>query len=247
MSAGLPTITQVATSNGTSAAGVTIIGAAGFPTNTAIGDLVMFAVYERGGNLSTTPPRDTADGLIFLDYGYNTTNGFGMILAAWICTFENKANFVGMTIPSATTHTYCMTTFRISSGYSFVPSQGCGSSGLGAGWFNATATAVTLSAPAIAQPYAQCFDVIARGYGADGTGITTDVLTGFTESVDTGQLSPPNGIVMNYRTVTNHNINPLISSNLSVTKIDRGGVRAMIPIVAKTSFSNRYMTGRRTA
>lgn len=243
MSAGIPTITLVNTASGNNSATATIIAAETLPANTQVGDLVICLIYERGGNISTTPPKDTSDGWIFLDYGYNATNNFGMVLAAWICTFTNATDLIGITLPSTTSHSFCMASFRLPAGYYFNHSKASGSLGL-AGWFNATVSTTSLFAPAIAQPYAQCLDIIGRGYGADGTGVTTATVTDFIEIFDAGQLAPPQGLVLNHRTVTSYNVNDLVSSITTAAKIDRGGVRAMIPIVSRTS-SNRYMSPRR--
>lgn len=235
MTIGSPAIVNVGVGTLTTSAVATTTIAVTPNGNAVPGDLTVCAVYLTGGDLNTTPPIDAGDGWIFLDVGYDSANGYGMILAACL---RNRAGtgapvWSGITVPSVTGYVAQTYTYRLTSGFYFDLGQATGSRG----WFNATASATTLTQPAIAQPYAQCLDIAAGGYNNAAVTTTVGTVTGFTERFDTGATAPPLGIVLRERQVFNHNVNAAANATLAVAKTNRAGVRAMVPIVARSSHS----------
>jgi hypothetical protein len=199
--------------------------------STLPGDLVVVVCYVQGGDIVATPPIDAGDGWVVLDAGYDTVNGFGIFIAACIATRAGSSGYAGLTIPSCTARSAQSHTYRMGQSYRYDLGGARGSQG----WFNASASATALSQPEILQPYAQVLDLCAGGYNNAATTTTCGNVTGYTERFDTGQTSPPHGVVLRDRTFANAAQNPLASATLAVAKTMRGGVRAMVPIVANTA------------
>jgi len=200
-------------------------------------DLVIAVGYT---SVDATQVADAGDGWVLLDAGYDSVNSFGIFIMGCIAV-RNGTGYAGLTLPTAGAYTAIPIAYRIPPPYRFDLSLRASSTG----WFNATASATALDAPAILQPYAQCIDIIARGYNNGGTTTTVAAVTGFTERQDNGQISPPHGVVINERTVKNASQNPAVTSALAVAKTNRAGVRAMIGIVGNTTNRGRYMSSRR--
>jgi len=238
MTIGSPAIVAVGAGTLTTSAVATTNIAVTPNGNANAGFLTVCVVYLTGGDLNTQPPVDAGDGWIFPDWGYDSANGYGIILA--VCT-RNRAGtgapaWSGITVPSVTGYAAQTYTYYFTGGFGFDLGAAVGSRN----WFNATASATTLTQPAIAQPYAQCLDLCAGGYNNAAVTTTVGNVTGFTERFDTGATSPPLGVVLRDRIVLNHNINAAANATLAVAKTNRAGARAMIPIIAHTAPSRAH-------
>jgi hypothetical protein len=203
-------------------------------------DLVVVVCYTAA---DATLVNDAGDGWVILDSGYDSVNTYGIFIAACIASRNGASGYAGLTLPSSAAYTAQCSTFRILQPFKFDLAVRARSTG----WFNATASSTTSSAPAILQPYGQVLDILGRGYNNGGTTTTSGNVTSFTERFDTGQVSPAHGVVLNDRTalVLGTQQNALVSGTLAVAKTNRAGVRAMIGIVGNTTNRGRYMSNRR--
>jgi len=237
MSAGITTVTTVGA--GTLQASTSAATVAASPhANTRPYDLVVMVCYT---DQDATIVNDAGDGWVILDSGYNSGSTFGIFLAVCLAASNGASGYAGLTLPGTGAYTAQTYSYRLANSMTQFDLAVRGQS---AGWYNATASATTGSGPAILQPYAQCIDLIGRGYNNGGTTTTSGNITGFTESFDTGQTSPAHGVVLNYRLLTGAVQNPLVSGTLAVAKTNRAGVRGMVGLVGNTQ-SRRTMQNRR--
>jgi len=231
VSAAFPTITAVGAgtiqASAVASTAVPVVPSA----STLARDLVVVVCYVQGADIVTTPPVDAGGGWLVVDAGYDSVNAFGVFIAVCLAPRAGASGWAGLTIPSASARTAQTYTYRIGSGFSFDVGAARGSQG----WFNASASATALGQPAILQPYAQVIDLCGGGYNNAGTTTTVGNVTGFTERFDTGQVSPPHGVALRERSVSNAIQNASGTAALAVAKTMRGGVRCMVPIVADTA------------
>lgn len=230
--------------------------------NTRRGDLLVLLVYATGGDLTVAV--DAGDGWRILSSGYDSANSVGILLAAMVANSAGAGAYAGLTLPASMAYTAQVATYAL--GYTgdpaalrFLEEFGVDQVGRDNGWTFLAATGTALGAPGISFPYAQCIEVVGRGYNNAGTTTTVSTITGFTETFDTGQVSPPHGIVLGIAQWARSGINTFISSgsiyrgtvtsNIAVTKTMRCGIRACIPVLLNVNGNSRYrqMQGRRVA
>ena len=230
--------------------------------NTRRGDLLVLLVYATGGDLTVAV--DAGDGWQVLSSGYDSANSVGILLAAMVANQDGAGSYAGLTLPASMAYTAHVATYAL--GYSgspvalrFLEEFGVDQVGRDNGWTFLSATGTALDAPGISFPYAQCVELVGRGYNNAGTTTTVGTITGFTETFDTGQASPPHGIVLSIAQWARFGINTFISngsiyrgtvtSNIAVTKTMRCGIRACIPILLNINGKSRHrqMQSRRVA
>ncbi len=113
------------------------------------------------------------------------------------------------------------------------------------------ASGTTVYAPASNVHYPQGPDIIAVGYNNAGTTTTcgtfaAGVYGSFTERFDTGQTSPPHGVVLDQRILYGRNSLPAISATLAAAKTNVMSARVFVPIIGNVmNGSRRYMSNRR--
>lgn len=203
-------------------------------------DLIIMVCYMEG---DATAVSDAGDGWVILDSGYDSVNTFGIFLAALINPYRGTAAYAGINFPSSVAYTAMTSIWRLPNMFKWDLALRAGSNN----WFNDPASATALDAPAINKPYSTVIDLVGRGYNNGGTTTTVANLTNFSEQFDTGQTSPPHGIVLNRKTtiVNGFEQNGSATSALAVAKTNRAGVRGMVGIVANTTQRTRYFSSRR--
>lgn len=196
-------------------------------------------------NADATLVKDAGDGWVILASGYDSVNTYGIFIAALITQRLGSTGYAGLTLPSSAAYTAQNHGLSLRMPFKFDLS--CRASGHG--WYNDTASDTNLEAPSISQPYAQCVDIVGRGYNNGGTTTTVSTPSGFGEIFDTGQTSPPHGVVLLRGAFISSGqyANPgAVSSALAVAKTNRAGVRAMVAVTANTMAGRaRYGSGRR--
>lgn len=205
------------------------------------GDLLIVACYT---SADATLVKDAGDGWIILSSGYDAVNGYGIFLAVLISRQRSPQTYAGLTLPSSAAYTAQTQLLRLRMPFTWDLAVRAS----GEGWYNNIASDTNLEVPQINQPYAQCIDLLARGYNNGGVTTTVATPSGFAELFDTGQTSPPHGIVCNRASflVLSAVQNPPVASALAVAKTNRAGVRGMIGITANVMAGRgRYGSGRR--
>lgn len=242
MSAGFPTLTNVGSGTQTTSASSATIAAT--PSASTLGrDLVVLVAYVIGasGIPDVNDVKDAGDGWRILSAGWDSTNNYGIILAALIAARAGASGYAGLTLPSAGSYRSSTHTYRLPQPWRFDLAR----VGRDNGWFNATASATTGSAPLCHSPYQQCIDILARGANNGGTTRTSGNITGFTERLDVGGTAPNINVYLNERTVANSIQNPLVSGTISAAVTNRAGVRAMIGIVGHDMLQTSRLRGPR--
>jgi hypothetical protein len=177
---------------------------------------------------------------MILDYGYDSTNTYGMLIACTINKFEGAGSWSGLTLPASVAWTAKTMAHRTISGYHFDLVGGCGS----VGWFNNSTSSRSITIPQILQPYTQVADLAGIGYNNAGTTTTIAAISTFLERADTGQTSPPHGIAGEFRSsaINGFQSNPAVTNStaIAVAKTKRACVRCMVPIVATGNIFSQY-------
>jgi hypothetical protein len=191
-----------------------------------------------------TIAKDAGDGWVRLDAGWDSVNTFALGVFACIAVRNGSSGYAGLTLPASAAWTAITASYRLANAR-WDLSNACGSTA----WYNASASATTLTPPAINQPYAQVIDFVGIGYNNGGTTTTVTNPSGFTERQDTGQTSPAHGISTNDRTAIILGAGPFnagpTGASLAVAKTNRAVVRAMVPIIANTYVSRGRLRGTR--
>ena len=231
--------------------------------NVRAGDPVILGAYVVGADCTLAV--DAGDGWVILDAGYDSVNGYGILLAACLSPKTGAWTGAGMTLPgnaafTAQTVFYGITPSGAISDRSFgrlKPEQASGSRNGANGWFNDTASSTTLTIPRRDGPgYNQFLEFAVCGYTNDGSNPVETVSTAgsWVEDSDVGQNSPAHGLWMGRLTapvaVATHGLPFEAGINLTISAActNRAGVRCCIPIVGNlnaTRFRNRYMSSRR--
>lgn len=230
-----------------------------------IGDLIIAAAYVAGADCSQV--RDNEDGWIILSSNYDTTNAFGIILAALIARRAGAITYTGLSLPGSGAYTAQNSIFSV--GNSLGQRSGCFQLNLAGAhgstqsdWFNASASGTALDIPEReGAGYSQYVEIAARGYTNDGSNPVETVgsVTGWQEIFDVGQNSPAHGLVLNLRNagpgnppatnvMLNNQSDASGTSAVSASVTNRCGVRVTIPIIGNVNASamrRRHLSARR--
>lgn len=210
--------------------------------NTVAQDLIVLVVYGAG---DLTIATDAGEGWVLLDGGWDSTNTFSLAMFACVSA-RIGATRTGLTLMSSFAWTAQNASYRPLYGLrwdlaNFVRS---------AGWQNAAASSTSLIRPAFAGAgraanVAQGIVLTAGGYNNAAVTTTCGNITNFTERFDTGQIAPPHGVVLNEKsTITGIDHFSTLAATLGAAKTNRAGVRAYVPMFARTMQRSR-LTARR--
>lgn len=208
--------------------------------STIAGDLILAPIYT---GADATLVKDAGDGWVVLDSGYDSTNLYGILIAACIAFRGGNSGYAGLTLPSSAAYICRPSSYHLNAPYRWDLSIRASS----VGWTNATASSTSSTAPAINQPYPQVIDFVARGY-FDAVGTTSGTITSFTERADAWDAAPDMGVISNDRTaqIVSAVQNASLSATLAAAAINRAGVRAMVGMVGNTMAGRgRYGSSRR--
>lgn len=216
--------------------------------NTLAGDLIAAVVYAAG---DITVAVDAGDGWVLLDGGYNSGATYG--LGLFVCIAASAgATRAGLTLASSVAWTCQCQTFRAVAPFRWTLVGAVGSGN----WYNSTGSSTANTRPAFkglgaGQFRTQGIELTCGGYNNGGTTTTAGNITNFTETTgtDTGQASPPHGVVIEHLTsvgaATTGQYGTL-SCALAVAKTNHGGARGFVPVIGHVSPQmRRYGQSRR--
>ena len=200
---------------------------------------------------------------MILDAGYDSGNGFGVLVAA-LLVGNVPSSFAGLTLPGNAAYT--SQTFGVflganglsqkGPGFGFSIMGACGMRNTGNAYFSDTASSTTLTTPGLVQRgYPHNFIVGVAGYTSDGANPveTVSAAGGFSERVDVGQNSPAHGLYIVTRTspaIEQGTSGQLGAGNhtISAASTNRCGITVSIPVIANVNASrmrHRHMSSRR--
>lgn len=238
MSVNLPNVSQRGAGTLVASTGATT--AVPNPISPTQGDLCIVVCYMEGNATLVT---DIGDGWTILASGYDSANNFGIFMAGKVATNSSSMGTAGFQLPASIAFTIQTYTFYLPTYLKW----DLGNTSKG-DWTNASASATALGAPEVSPSYSSGMYFFGRGYNNGGTTTVCAVPGSCTEVFDTGQTSPPHGVVGNYLNATQVSAVRLasITSNLSVAKTKRAGLSVFIPIVQNvTPMCGRYLSSRR--
>jgi hypothetical protein len=183
---------------------------------------------------------DAGDGWVILSRGYDSGTTSGIFMAACVSPRNGSSGWAGFTLPSSVAWTCQTYTFTVAKEWrwTLLPVMSDG-----AGTF-ASGSAQALGAPAANQPFEQVVDLVGRGYNNGGTTTACANIGNYTEMFDTGQTSPPHGVVLSYAFRNGIGTPVSVTSNLTVAKTNRWGVRAMVGLSRGPQRSPHYLNTR---
>jgi hypothetical protein len=246
--------------HGTGALGYATVGAGTLTANTGSatatvtvsgsilpGDLVVAVGYIAG---DATIVRDGGDGWSFLGQVYNSTGGFGLFLAACIANWTGARTMSGIALPSSMGWTLQNYAYRPTKPFAWDIAGAIRDANPYTATATGTGAAVNAMAGAGSAVYQlQGIELQARGYNNAGTTTTAGTVTNYSERFDTGQVSPPYGITLDDRSVVTQataTVYTAQSKTLAVTKTNRAGLRAFVPLRGGGyQFVNRMRMGVR--